>query len=455
MEQIVSQQHLFFHTGKSRNVTFRKQQLRMLKKVLQNNEERIFNALKSDFKKPKFETYGTELFVLYQEIDHLLSNIDRWTEPRKVNSSLINFPSKSYIHNQPYGVTLVISPWNYPLQLSLNPALGAMAAGNTVILKPSEISSHTSSLLAELINNTFPPEYFHVVEGNAKTTQSLLKQPLDYIFYTGSTRVGKIVMKAAAEQLTPVILELGGKSPTIVDRTADLPLAAKRIAWGKFINAGQTCVSPDFIYVHESIHDEFCELLRQNIQTFYGDDPSESNDFARIINDNHFQRLTSLINPDKVYYGGDHNNQTRYIGPTIMTNIDWEDNVMQEEIFGPILPILTYSNLDQVINTLRSKPKPLALYLFSTDKSHQQKVIDSLQFGSGCINETVTHLGNLSLPFGGIGESGLGSYHGKQSFDTFSHQKSIMKKSNWLDIPFRYPPYDGKFRWLKKLTKFL
>ncbi|MGM0546710.1 MAG: aldehyde dehydrogenase [Bacteroidota bacterium] len=455
MKEIVHQQKQFFNSGDTRDIKFRKQQLLTVKKLLKKNEGEIFEALESDFNKPRFETYATELFVLYQEIDHLLENIDRWATPRKVKSSLINFPSKSYIYSQPYGVTLIISPWNYPLQLALNPALGAIAAGNTVILKPSEFSGHTTQLLAELFNNTFPADFFHVIEGGAETSQALLSQPLDYIFFTGSKRVGKLVMKAAAEQLTPLTIELGGKSPAIVDQTADLNLAAKRIVWGKFINAGQTCVSPDFIYIQESLHDQFCQLLEKHIRAFYGDDPSKNNDFARIINRKHFDRVKNLIDPQKIYYGGQTDEQSHYIEPTIMTNVSWHDAIMQEEIFGPVLPVLTFSELNEVIQILQTKPKPLSLYVFSNNQSNQQKIINNLQFGSGCINDTVAHLGNLNLPFGGIGDSGFGSYHGKQSFDTFSHQKSIMKKSNWLDIPLRYPPYDDKLKWLKKLTKFL
>lgn len=455
MKKITNQQKLFFNTGKTQDIQFRKQQLCTLKELLNENENEILAALESDFQKPRFESYATELFVLHQEIDHLLSNLDDWAKPQKTNSSLINFPSKSYIYSKPYGVTLIISPWNYPLQLALNPALGAIAAGNTVILKPSEFSPHTSNLLAELINNTFDPGFFSVLLGDAETTQFLLSQPLDYIFFTGSSRVGKLVMKAAAEQLTPLTLELGGKSPTIIDQTANLSLAAKRITWGKYINAGQTCVSPDFVYIHKSMHDEFCQLLKDNIISFYGDEPNQSNDFARIINRKHFNRIKNLIDPKKIYHGGNTDADSYYIEPTIMTDVQWDDDVMQEEIFGPVLPVLTFLNVDDVISTLQTKPKPLSLYLFSTNKKYQQKIVDELQFGSGAINDTVSHLGNLELPFGGIGDSGFGSYHGKQSFDTFSHQKSIMKKSNWLDIPLRYPPYDGKLKWLKKLTKFL
>lgn len=455
MEQVVKEQQQFFNSGKTLEISFRKQQLQKLKDILKEHEDEIYEALNEDFRKPPFESHATELFVLYQEIDHLLSNIDRWAKTKKVKSSLINFPSKSYIKPQPYGIVLVIAPWNYPIQLALNPVLGAISAGNTVILKPSENAPHTSRLLAKLINANFDPGFFRAVEGDAETTQSLLSEPLDYIFFTGSTHVGKIIMKSAAEQLTPLTLELGGKSPAIVDQSADLPLAAKRITWGKFINAGQTCVSPDYVYVHTSKRTELCRLIQKEIRSFYGDNPSQSDDFARIINNKHFDRLANLITPEKVFHGGNTDPDTHYIEPTVMTEITWDDPVMQEEIFGPILPILPFDDLDEIISTLQNKSKPLALYLFSTNNKNQKKVIRNLQFGGGCINDTVAHLGNTELPFGGIGNSGFGLYHGKTSFDTFTHPKSIMKKSNWLDIPMRYPPYKGKLKWLKKLTKFL
>ncbi|MEL7833014.1 aldehyde dehydrogenase [Fodinibius sp. Rm-B-1B1-1] len=455
MKNIVQRQRQFFKDAKTLKVKFRKAQLRKLKATLNKYEGEIIEALKHDFEKPAFETFSTEIMVLDQEIDHILANINNWSSTQRAKSARINFPSKSYIKPQPYGVTLVIGPWNYPVQLTLNPALGAIAAGNTVIIKPSEIAPHTSALLTKIINSNFNPGFLHVVEGDADTTQALLSQPLDYIFFTGSTHVGKIIMKAAAEQLTPLTLELGGKSPTIVDETADLELAAKRIAWGKFINAGQTCVSPDFVYVQNSLHDKFCNLLKEHIRNFFGDNAAQSDDFARIISDKHFHRLANLIDPSNVFYGGSTNPDTRYIEPTVLTNISWDDPIMQEEIFGPILPILRFNELNHIIETLQSKSHPLALYLFSTNKLNQKKVMHRLRFGGGCINDTVAHLGNPKLPFGGMGNSGFGSYHGKASFDTFSHPKSIMKKSNWLDIPLRYPPYEGKLNWLKKLKKFL
>jgi len=455
MEQIVSRQHQFFESGVSRKISYRKEQLRKLKMLLEKNEKAFFESLHADFKKPVFETYATELLILKREIDHLLDQLSHWSEPKKVRDAAFNFPSTNYIYPQPYGVSLVIGTWNYPLHLSVLPALGAIAAGNCTIIKPSEIASNTSGLLAKIINETFDPGYLHVVEGNAEATQSLIKQPLDYIFFTGSPQIGKIIMKAAAENLTPVTLELGGKSPVIIDETADLKTAARRIAWGKFMNAGQTCVSPDYVYVHQSIHNRFCELIQKNITTFYGDDPSGSPDFARIINRKHFDRLEQLLNPQKVLIGGSADADDLYIEPTVMTGIHWDDPVMQEEIFGPIMPVLSFKQPGKVIDSINARHKPLALYLFSTDRSLQQRIIEEIPFGGGCINDTVVHLANSELPFGGIGRSGFGSYHGKTSFDTFTHRKSVMEKANWLDIPLRYPPYSGKLKWLKRIMKFL
>ncbi|MGK7369784.1 MAG: aldehyde dehydrogenase family protein, partial [Candidatus Halalkalibacterium sp. M3_1C_030] len=357
---------------------------------------------------------------------------------------------RSYIYRQPYGVSLVIGAWNYPLLLSLSPALGSMAAGNCTIIKPSEISSHTSALLAEVINSNFDPGYLKVIEGAAETTQQLLDEPLDYIFFTGSTRVGKIIMKEAAKQLTPVTLELGGKSPAIVHSDADVKTAAKRIAWGKFLNAGQTCVAPDFVYVHENLKQSLLKHLIEEITDFYGSDPRKSSDFARIINDKHYNRLKSYLDNGSIVAGGRTSEQDLYISPTILDNICWDDKVMQEEIFGPILPVMAYDDLTVAIDILKSKPTPLSLYLFTDSKDVEEKVIKELPFGGGCINDTIAHLGNLNLPFGGLGQSGFGNYHGKSSFDIFTHKKSIMKKPTWLENPMRYAPYSGKLKWLKK-----
>lgn len=451
IEKIVKQQQNHFQSGATRDVPVRIEQLKKLKGVLKNNEQQIFDALEKDFKKPALETYGTELGVLYTEIDFVASNLKSWTRPEKVRGSIINFPSQNTIYREPYGVALVIGAWNYPIHLTLYPVIGALAAGNCVIAKPSEIATHSSQLMAELINQNFDPGLLKVVEGNAETTQNLLKESLDYIFFTGSTRVGKIVMKAAAEQLIPVTLEMGGKSPAIVDETADLSTAAKRIAWGKFLNAGQTCVAPDYVYVHNSVEQQLIDGLKKSITEFFGDDPRLSDDYARIINDDHFERLKGYLESGTTRIGGKYDEVDRYIAPTVLSDIEWQDGVMQEEIFGPILPVLSYTDIDTVINTINNHPDPLALYFFSEDKARQTRIINEISFGGGCINDTVAHLGNVRLPFGGVGQSGMGNYHGKAGFDTFSRPKSIMKKTTLFDIPMRYPPYDGKLKWIKKL----
>ena len=451
VQQIVKHQKEYFGSGATNDVSFRIAQLKKLKRLLKKHEHQIFDALKKDFQKPAFETYGTELGILYTEIDHIIKNLSSWARPRKVRGSLINFPSSNAIHHQPYGVALVIGAWNYPIQLTLNPVIGAMAAGNCVIAKPSELASHSSSVMADIINSAFDPGYLHIVEGAVETTQQLLNEPLDYIFFTGSTRVGKIIMQAAAEQLTPVTLELGGKSPAIVDETAELKTTAKCIAWGKFVNAGQTCVAPDYLYVHSSVQEKLINELTQCIREFYGDDPSASPDYPRIINDDHFKRLTGYLDNGTLATGGEHASGDRYIAPTLLSHINWDDPIMQEEIFGPILPVLTFDDMDAVITQVNAHSKPLALYLFSEDQSQQKRILNEIPFGGGCINDTIAHLGNQNLPFGGVGNSGMGRYHGKASFDLFSHQKSIMKKTTWFDIPLRYAPYKNNLKWLKKL----
>lgn len=451
IKKLVNRQESYFHSGATRPVEFRIQQLKKLKKAVKERENDFFEALDADFSKPAFETYGTEVGILYEEIDLYINNLSHWTKPQKVSSSIINFPSSDYIHFEPYGVSLVIGAWNYPILLSLQPVVSAIGAGNTVVLKPSEMASQTAQLLEEIIRSAFEPDFFSVVNGDADTAQHLLEQPFDYIFFTGSTRVGKLVMQAAAKNLTPVTLELGGKSPAIVDATADIKTAARRIAWGKFLNAGQTCVAPDYLLVEEETRGQLLEALQHAITDFYGQDPSLSPDYARIINDDHFHRLGSFLDNGSLIIGGETQASDRYIAPTILGDISWEDPIMQEEIFGPILPVLTFAELEEIIPKINDRPTPLALYLFSSEKEVQQKVVNQVAFGGGCINETIAHLGNPKLPFGGKGSSGMGNYHGKSGFDTFSHQKSVMKKATWLDIPFRYPPYGDKLQWLKKL----
>lgn len=451
VKELVADQHAFFNSNKTKEVSFRINRLKQLKAILKQREQDFIKAIKKDFQKPPLESYGTEIGFLYSEIDHILRHIKQWNKPERVWGSLINFPSRSYIYRQPYGVSLVIGAWNYPLLLSLSPALGSIAAGNCTIIKPSEISAHTSSLLAEVINSNFDRGYLKVIEGAAETTQQLLSEPLDYIFFTGSTRVGKIIMQEAAKQLTPVTLELGGKSPAIVHSDADIKTAAKRITWGKFLNAGQTCVAPDYIYVHKDLKKPLLKHLVQEITAFYGPDPRESSDFARIINNKHFNRLKGYLDNGTIVAGGQTDEQNLYIAPTILDEVEWDDDVMQEEIFGPILPVITFEELSVAINDIRSRPTPLSLYLFTDNKDIEEKIIKELPFGGGCINDTIAHLGNLNLPFGGLGQSGFGNYHGKSSFDIFTHKKSIMKKPTWLDNPMRYAPYSGKLKWLKKI----
>lgn len=446
----VSCQHTYFDKGETLDVSFRIAQLKKLKSILKRHEDDILDAIEKDFNKPSFESYGTEVGILYSEIDHILKNIRKWTKPERVRGSLINFPSRSYIYHQPYGVSLVIGAWNYPVLLSLSPVLGSMAAGNCSIIKPSEITENSSGLLAEIINSNFDERYLKVIEGAAETTQELLAQPFDYIFFTGSKKVGKIIMQKAAEQLTPVTLELGGKSPAIVNSDADISIAARRIAWGKFLNAGQTCVAPDYVYVHKNIKEAFLKNLTEEISNFYGTDPQKSPDYTRIINKEHFSRLKEYLDNGSVVSGGNTDEDECYIEPTVLDHINWEDEVMKEEIFGPILPVMAFEDLNSVLNTIKAKPTPLSLYVFSKDADIQQKIIRHVPFGGGCINDTVAHLGNHNLPFGGLGESGFGSYHGKRSFKVFSHEKSIMKKPTWLDNPLRYAPYSGKLKWLKK-----
>lgn len=447
----VGKQHTYFKTNITRDLSFRIEQLNKLKSVLKKHEEQLLEALKKDFRKPALESYGTEIGFLYSEIDHILRHIKKWVKPERVWGSLINFPSRNYIYRQPFGVTLVIGAWNYPLLLSLSPALGAIAAGNCTIIKPSEISEHTSALLADIINSNFEEGYLRVIEGAAETTQALLDEPLDYIFFTGSTRVGRIIMEKAAKQLTPLTLELGGKSPVIVHSDADVTVAARRIAWGKFMNAGQTCVAPDYVYVHKDLKQSLLDKLGEEITAFYGSKTKESSDYARIINHKHFSRLKGYLDNGKIVTGGETDEKELFIAPTILEEVGWDDEVMQEEIFGPVLPVMSYENLNETLDIIREKPTPLSLYVFTSDQTIEHKIINELPFGGGCINDTIAHLGNHNLPFGGLGQSGFGNYHGKNSFEIFSHQKSIMKKPTWMDNPMRYAPYSGKLKWLNKI----
>jgi aldehyde dehydrogenase (NAD+) len=390
--------------------------------------------------------------VVLEEIRFTLRHLRAWTRPKKVKTPLTHIGSKSYLFSEPYGVALIISPWNYPFQLAFAPLIGAIAAGNCAIIKPSELTPKTSELMAKMLNDIFPKEYISVILGGIEVSTALLNEDIDYIFFTGSVSVGKIIMETAAKNLTPVTLELGGKSPCIVHDDAKIQLAAKRIAWGKYLNAGQTCIAPDYLYLHQNIKDEFLHHLKDAIQELYGVNPLKNENFTRIVSEKHFKRLRSFLTNGSLYTGGNTNQEMLMIEPTVLTNITWNDAIMQDEIFGPILPVIEYSNLNEVINGIRQHPKPLSLYLFSESPTVQEEILHNVSFGGGCINDTVYHFVSPYLPFGGVGNSGIGAYHGKGSFDTFSHGKSVLKQTTLFDLPFRYPNVKNG---LKKIKMFL
>ncbi|MDR1748729.1 MAG: aldehyde dehydrogenase [Spirochaetaceae bacterium] len=447
-EMLVNQRR-FFESGKTLPRQFRGEMLGKLREAILRKEQEILAALHEDLGKSDFEAYATEVSIVLNELAYVRKRLRSWMRPRRASAGIINFPSGGRIYPDPYGVCLIMAPWNYPFQLSFAPLIAAMAAGNTVILKPSNYAPAISAVMEKLLTEVFPPEYIAVVEGGREANQGLLCERFDYIFFTGGVTVGKLVMESASRYLTPVTLELGGKSPCIVDETADIKLAAKRIAWGKCINSGQTCVAPDYILAHESVKKELVAEIGKNITLFFGEDPSSNPEFPKIINEKHFQRLKELLKTGKIACGGNTNEAERRISPTVFEDTRWEDAIMQEEIFGPILPVLTFTDLNDAIASINRRPHPLALYLFTSSKERENRVIHSVRFGGGCINDTVMHLTGDSMPFGGVGESGMGSYHGKAGFDTFTHYKSVLKKSTVIDIPARYPPYKGKYRLLR------
>ena len=447
---ILQQQKTFFNTHATKDLDFRKAQLQKLKKVVKSNEKLLYDAIYQDFGKSEFETFGTEISFVYKDIDYYLKNLKSFAKPKSVLTNIVNQMGSSKIVFEPLGNCLVIGAWNYPYQLTLTPVIAAIAAGNTCMIKPSELPENTMKAMAKLINENFDAQFLYVVEGGVEETTAILKLRFDKIFFTGSPRVGKIVYKAAAEHLTPVTLELGGKSPAFVTEKADLQIAAKRIVWGKFINAGQTCVAPDYLYVAENIKAKFLKVLIEEIKKRNYTDNVDH--YCKIINERNFDRLEKMIDREKVVFGGETNREKRYISPTVLDNVTWEDAVMQEEIFGPILPILTYKNLETAMQTVVEGEKPLSAYLFSNDAKEQELFTEKLSFGGGCINDTLMHLSNDRLPFGGVGNSGIGHYHGKFGFIAFSHQKAILKKSNYLEPELKYPPYsDAKLNILKKL----
>ena len=436
------------------NIGYRKASLKKLLKNIEMHENEILDALYKDFKKPVFESVVTETSYVISDLKATIENLSKWAKPKKVLPSLLNFPSSDYIFSQPYGNVLIIAPWNYPFQLALCPLVAAVAAGNKVTLKPSELTPNTSFLIAKIIRETFEVKHVVAILGDAKIAENLLKNRWDFIFFTGSVKVGKIVAKAAAEYLTPVVLELGGKNPCIVEKSANLKLSAKRIVWGKFINAGQTCIAPDYLLVHNSIKQEFVNLLQQEIINFYSENPELSPDFARIINKDNWKRQIELLENQNIIFGGVANEDDLYLSPTLIDEPSLDSKLMQDEIFGPILPIITFQN-EQDLKVIISKyEKPLSLYVFSENNEFSDRIIKQYSFGGGCVNDTIVHFSNNRLPFGGVGNSGIGAYHGKLSFDVFSHQKAIVKKATWLDIPLRYAPYSSKTKLIRKILKW-
>jgi len=439
-----------FRTGKTRPLEWRREQLAALHRLVREEEGRLIEALQSDMRKPTLEAYASEVGFVAAEIEHVRKNLRRWTKPRKVKTPLHSQPGRSEVVREPLGVVLVIAPWNYPIQLALAPLIGALAAGNCAILKPSEITEHTSRLLAELVPRYLDPECVAVVEGGVPETTELLEQRFDHVFFTGSTNVGRIVMQAAAKHLTPVTLELGGKSPAIVAGDANLEVAARRVAWGKFFNAGQTCVAPDYVLVEDSIEAEFLEHLRGAIAAFYGEDPRASPDYARIVSDRHFERLTGFFGDGEVVTGGESAADERYIAPTVLREVPPAAPVMGEEIFGPVLPVLRVPGVDAAVEFVNDRPKPLALYVFTSTSDVADRVLGRTSSGGACVNDVVAHLTVPDLPFGGVGESGMGAYHGRHSIEAFSHRKSVLSRSTHFDVKLRYPPY-GDLKWIKRL----
>jgi aldehyde dehydrogenase (NAD+) len=451
MKQLLSQHRTFFETQKTKEIPFRKDFLKKLLAEVELQEDAICDALYADFKKPKFETLAAETQFVMAELKSAIQKLNTWTRPKRISGTLLNWPSSDYIYKEPYGTVLIIAPWNYPFQLAIAPLIGAIAAGNTAVIKPSEITPNTSKIVADIIKKVFPEDYVTVVEGGVETSQDLLAQKWDYIFFTGSTRVGQIVYESAAKHLTPVTLELGGKNPTIVDSTATIDVAAKRIVWGKFLNAGQTCIATDYILVHKSVKNELIEALKSAITQFYGKNVESSTDYARTVSKNHYEGLVEMLAGETILFGGEKNDNDNYLAPTLVDEPQRNSKLMKGEIFGPILPIIGYETEEDIHSYIINYGKPLATYVFSNNKSFQNQILKKYSFGGGAINDTIIHITNKRLPFGGVGHSGIGAYHGKTSFELFSHSKAIVKKGTWLDIPLRYPPYTLPLKYAKKI----
>ncbi|WP_096516868.1 aldehyde dehydrogenase [Clostridium perfringens] len=455
LKEKINKQREYFSTGETKDINFRIEKLKKLRDVLKSEEDKVFEALKKDLMKSSFESYVTEVAMVYDEINMHIKNIKKWSKKRRVKTPLVQFPAKSFIQLEPYGVVLIIGPFNYPFMLTMDPLIGAIAAGNTAVIKPSESAPETSKILKEILEKVFDEKYvLHVnPERGKEVVEELLKEKFDYIFFTGSATVGKIVMKAASQYLTPVTLELGGKSPCIIDKDCKLELAARRIVWGKLLNSGQTCVAPDYLYVHKDIEEKFIKKLEEEIKNQFGNNPLESEDYSKMVNEREFNRVLSYIDKEKLVFGGNYNRKTFQIEPTILKNVTWDNPVMEREIFGPIFPILTFENLDEVLRVVNSKDKPLALYYFSEDKNKIEKVLNSTSSGGVTINDTIVHVSSSYLPFGGVGNSGMGEYHGKYSFDLFSNKKGVMNRKTFLDLKIRYAPFQNKLTIVKKIMK--
>ncbi|MFD1315497.1 aldehyde dehydrogenase [Namhaeicola litoreus] len=442
MKEIVLEQREFFNSNQTKDVAFRIAQLKKLKSLIKENEKSFDEAIFTDFKKSAFDNFTCEMALVYHDLDEAIKNVKKWSAKKPVKTNLLNQPGKSYVVPEPLGVSLVIGAWNYPFQLSFAPVIAAMAAGNTVVLKPSELPQNTSRIMAQVVNENFDPAYFTVVEGGVAETTELLAQKFDKIFFTGSVPVGKIVYQAAAKNLTPVTLELGGKSPAIIEADCDLPITVKRLVWAKFLNAGQTCIAPDYILVQESIKDLFLQKMVEEIEKEKFD--VTNGNYVQIINQRNTERLASMIDKEKVYSGGKVDIEKRIIQPTILSDVTWEDKIMQDEIFGPILPVLTYRDLSEAISQIKAHPRPLSCYIFTKNNRTKERVLNEISFGGGAVNEAIMHIANSSLPFGGVGNSGIGAYHGEAGFRTFSHYKSILEKPTWFEPSLKYFPHTKK-----------
>ncbi|AIO19435.1 Aldehyde dehydrogenase [Candidatus Izimaplasma bacterium HR1] len=454
IKQIVKNSRTYFKSHETLEYKFRKENLNKLRLAINKYEPQLLESLKLDLGKNEHESYMTEIGVVLKELTYNEKRLKKLMKPKRVRTAVTDFPGSSFRYAEPFGVVLIISPWNYPVNLTLSPLIGALTAGNTAIIKPSEFSINTSKVIEEMILDTFEEKYVKVIQGGVETNQELLDQKFDYIFFTGSTNVGKIVMEKASKHLTPISLELGGKSPVIVDKNVNIQVAAKRITFGKYLNSGQTCIAPDYLYVHKDIKEEFISEMNKNIIEFYGEKPLESSIYGSIINQRHFNRLKNYLNDGTSIVGGTIDEENLRIAPTLLDSVEMSSLVMKEEIFGPILPIISYTEIDEVIDFIGSRPKPLALYLFTENAHIEKRVLSECQFGGGCINDTVMHIASEYLPFGGVGESGMGSYHGAKSFETFSHYKSILKKRTWFDLPVRYAPYSPvKKKLIKRFLK--